>query len=143
MNAPGSNQADALKLIRAMVAEAAELKQAAGGSVTDTVAAWLASQYLLAAKEKLTATEGTDRLAMLRTFVQDWALLRRGDHAAARLQLDREELDWQRASSQAQKEKEFREWIKRPEIRAELFPELARGLSPETLKQIEEELRLI
>ena len=143
MRAPGSNQAAALKLIRAMAAEAAELKKAAGSSVTDTVAAWLAPQYLLAANEKLTATASADRLAVLRTFLHDWALLRRGDHAAARLQLDREELDWQRASSQSQKEKDFREWIKRPEIRAELFPELARGISPETLKKIEKELRLL
>jgi hypothetical protein len=130
-------------MVREILAEAQELKAVAGGSVTDAVAAWLAPQYLLAAREKLTATDGAGRFEVLRTFVQDWSLLRRGDHSAARLQLDREELDWQRASSQAQKEKEFREWIQRPEIRREFLPKSKGGISPETFKKIERELNLI
>src|SRR5581483_10155165 len=47
------------------------------------------------------------------------------------------------AENHPRKEKEFRDWVKRPEIRKEIFPELTRGLSPETLKKIEEELRLL
>jgi len=126
-----------------MVAEAQELQQAAGGSVTDAVAGWLAPQYLLAAREKLAATGGDGRFEVLRVFMQDWAMLRRGDHAAARLQLDREQLEWQRATGQSQKEQEFRAWIQRPEVRRELLPEPARGISPETLEKIERELRLL
>ena len=75
--------------------------------------------------------------------MQDWSLLRRGDHTAARLQLDREELDWQRANGKSQKEKEFRDWVNRPEIRKELFPERTGGISTETMKKIERELKLI
>jgi hypothetical protein len=135
--------AEVRALLTEMVAEAGELKAAAGGSVTDAVAAWLAPQYLLAAREKLCGAEGSQRWEILRAFAQDWAMLRRGDHSAARLQLEREELDWQRANTRSQKEQEFREWIQRPEIRAELFPELTRGLSPETLAKIERELRLL
>jgi hypothetical protein len=126
-----------------MVAEAQDLKQAAGGSATDAVAAWLAPQYLLAAREKLTASADAGRSEVLRTFLHDWALLRRGDHSAARLQLEREELDWQRANSQSQKEREFREWLQRPEVRRELLPDLTRGISKETLEKIERELRLL
>jgi hypothetical protein len=143
VSAPISNQADALQVLRDMVAEAQTLKEAAGGSVTDAVAAWLAPQYLMAAREKLAAAGETGRFEVLRMFMHDWAMLRRGDHAAARLQLDREDLDWQRATSQAQKEKDFREWIQRPEVRRELLPELAGGIRPETLRKIEEELRLL
>jgi hypothetical protein len=143
MNSPNSNLAETKSLLLAMMAEAQELKQAAAGSVTDAVAAWLAPQYLLAAREKLSATDGAGRLEVLRTFLHDWTLLRRGDHSAARLQLDREELDWQRANSQSQKEKEFREWIHRPEILRELFPERTGGFSTETLEKIERELRLL
>lgn len=143
MSAPDSNLAEAREILRAMVAEAEDLKQVAGGSVTDAVAAWLAPQYLLAAREKLSATGGAERFEVLRTFVQDWAMLRRGDHAAARLQLDREQLDWERANSQSQKEQEFRAWIQRPEVRREFFPELTRGLSPETLEILERELSLL
>ena len=129
-------------MLAEMAKEAAELKQAAGGSVTDVVADWLAPQYLLAAREKLIGTHGTSHWAILRAMVEDLTLLRRGDHSAARLQLDREELEWQRANSQSQREKEFREWLKRPEVRAEVFPEAVRGISAETLKKIEAELRL-
>jgi hypothetical protein len=143
MKSNGAITAELRAMLTEMVAEAQELKTAAGGSVTDAVAAWLAPQYLLAAREKLAGSEGARRWEVLRTFVQDWAMLRRGDHSAARLQLDREELDWERANGKSQKEKEFREWIQRPEIRKEIFPELTRGLSPETLKKIEEELRLL
>lgn len=128
-------------MLSEMVAEAQELKAAAGGSVTDAVAAWLAPQYLLAARQKLDAIEGSGRLEVLQTILHDWTLLRRGDHSAARLQLDREELEWQRTNSQSQKE--FREWIQRPEIRRELLPEIARGISKETLKKIEAELHLL
>jgi hypothetical protein len=183
LSAPGSNLADAKTMLAEMVAEAEELKSIAGGSVTDAVAAWLAPQYLLAAREKLLAAEGAAHFAVLRTFVQDWAMLRHGDHTAERLRIERERLrlakrdikqKWEtkidaglaeigkqirdnpkakelfkplhelmRAKSEPRKEKEFREWIKRPEIRKEIFPEITRGISPETLKRIEEELRLL
>lgn len=141
MSAPGSNLAEAKTMLAEMVAQ--ELKAVAGGSVTDAVAAWLAPQYLLAAREKLSAADGAGRLELLRTFLHDWSLLRRGDHSAARLQLDREELDWQRANGKLQQEKEFREWIQRPEIRREFLPDLTRGISAETLRKIETELRLL
>jgi hypothetical protein len=143
MSTPGSNLAEAKTMIAEMVAEAQELKTAAGGSVTDAVAAWLAPQYLLSAREKLSATDGAGRLEVLRTFLHDWTLLRRGDHSAARLQLDREELAWQQANTQAQKEKEFREWIQRPEIRKEFLPEITRGITKETMRKIEAELHLL
>ena len=89
---PNSNLANAQTMLREMVAEALELKAATGGSVTDAVAAWLAPQYLLAAREKLTATDGAGRFEVLRTFMQDWAMLLRGDHSAERLHIEREKL---------------------------------------------------
>jgi hypothetical protein len=138
-----SNPAKTKALLLEMVAEANDLKHIGGSSITDTVAGWLVPQYLMAAREKLMAMDGAGRFEVLRTFVQDWALLRRGDHSAARLQLDREQLDWQRTNNKSQKEQEFRKWIQRPEIRKEFFPERTRGISPETLKKIEKELRLL
>jgi hypothetical protein len=143
MKSTGTTTAELRILLAEMVAEAQELKQAAGGSVTDAVAAWLAPQYLLAAREKLAAAGETGRFEVLRTFVQDWAMLRRGDHAAVRLQLDREQLDWERANTKSQKEQEFREWMQRPEVRREFLPERTGGLSPETIEKIERELRLL
>ena len=130
-------------VLEKMAAEAAELKGACGGPITDVLADWLAPQYALAARERLAKAQGAERWEILRAFVQDWAALRRGDHSAARLQLDREELDWQRANNQTRKEQEFREWLQRPDIRKEFFPERRRGLSAETLKEIEEAASLL
>jgi hypothetical protein len=100
VSASGSNLAETKSLLLGMVAEAQELKSAAGGSVTDAVAGWLAPQYMQAAQKKLTATDGTGRYEALRTFVQDWALLRRGDHNAERLQIEREKLDEAKKTNQ-------------------------------------------
>jgi hypothetical protein len=167
-------------MLSGMVAEADDLKCTAGGSITDAVAGWLAPQYLLAASKKLSGKEGAAHFEVLRTFVQDWAMLRHGDHTAERLQIERQRLKlakrdarqkWQpkieaglgelaqeiknnpkaraayeslaelvRVEKEPEKEKEFQEWLQQPEIRQEVFSELTRGLSPETLAQIEAEL---
>jgi hypothetical protein len=143
VSASGSNLAQTKSLLAGMVAEAQELKAVAGGSVTDTVTGWLAAQYASAAHERLADAAGAQRWEILRAFVQDWSLLRRGDHSAARLQLDREELDWQRANGKLQKEQEFREWIQRPEVREEFLPKSKGGITPETFRKIERELNLL
>lgn len=143
MTTPNLIQAEALHAIRELAAEARELQAAAGGSVSDAVAAWLAPQYLVAARAKLAAAADSGRFEVLRTMVQDWNLLRRGDQAAARLQLDREEFVALQAHRQADKEAEFRAWVKRPEVMAELFPEHRGGISAETMRKIERELNLM
>jgi hypothetical protein len=84
--------AEAKTALLAMAAEAHELQQAVGGSVTDAVAGWLAPHYALAAREQLAELEGEDRLKLLRAFVQDWALLRQGDQTAERLRIERQRL---------------------------------------------------
>jgi hypothetical protein len=141
-SAPRSTHSDTKQLLEEMVAQARDLQQAAGGSVIQAVSAWLASEYLLAAREALAAASGKERFELLRTFVQDWAVLRRGELAAARLQLERERFEWAKANGEAEKEKEFRAWVERPEIREELFPEHTGGLSEKTLRKIEKELHL-
>ena len=82
--------AEAKAALVAMAAEADELQQIVGGSITDAVAGWLAPQYALAAREQLAELEGESRLKLLRAFVQDWALLRHGDQTAERLRIERE-----------------------------------------------------
>jgi hypothetical protein len=180
---PDDKLAPTKALLLGMAKEATELRQALGGSVTDSVAGWLATQYLAAAHQKLDTVDGAERWDVLRAFAQDWAMLRHGDHTAERLRIERERLKlaqrdtkkkWEtkvdaglnalaaqikanprakalfkplaellRQEEAPRKEVEFREWIKRPEIRREIFPEVTRGLSPETLERIEKELRLL
>jgi hypothetical protein len=40
-------------------------------------------------------------------------------------------------------QREFREWLQTPVIRADLVPEGRVGLSPETIRRIERELHLL
>ena len=131
-----------------MSAEAVELKNAVGGPITDAVADWLAPQYALAARERLATATGAERLQILRTFVQDWALLRRGDHSAERLRIEREQLNLNRELSKERMEKLFWEWAAKPENKSRICfrrdPGKPRGgLSAETLKAIEERLKLL
>lgn len=145
-----------------MAAETAGLEEAAGGSITDTVARWLASRYAATACEQLEDLTGSDRMKFLSEFVRDWALLRRGDHTAARLQLDRERLDLARGLGESELVEKFEQWLGNPEIKRLLdqglsmeersrrlrvifgLPETPQpGLSPEALAKIESALRLI
>jgi hypothetical protein len=183
MSAGDSNLVEIKSLLLGMAAEADDLKQAAGGCVTDAVAGWLAPQYAAAARKQLAVATDAEHFNILRTFVQDWTMLRHGDHTAERLYIERERLKlskrdikqkWEtkidaglnalkkqvkidpkiRAAFGAlrelvspdiklREEKKFREWLKKPEIRKEIFLELTRGLSPETLKKVEAELHLV
>jgi hypothetical protein len=135
--------AETVSALREMTADAAELKRAAGGSITDTVAGWLAPQYLLAVREKFSGAEGARRWEVLRLFVQDWAMLRRGEHTAARLQLDRKRLAFERKCAERAKNAEFWKWTKRPEIKRKLWPHKRNGLTKTQLRKIERELNLL
>jgi predicted nucleic acid-binding protein len=92
VSAPGFTLAEAKPLLLAMAAEADGLKRVLGGSVTEALADWLASQYALAARERLAGAKDAERWETLRAFVQDWAALRRGDQHAEWLQIERERL---------------------------------------------------
>jgi hypothetical protein len=109
-------------LLREMAALTRESAQAVNGSVTDVVGGWIAAQHAASVHGELAGAQDAGRWKILRACVQDWSKLRRGDHGTARLQLAREQLEWQRIKNRTQKEQEFREWLKRPEIRWELFP---------------------
>ena len=110
MNAPDSNLVEVKAMLTEMAAETEDLKRAVGGSITDVAAGWLTPQYLLAVREQLAALpEGPERFKLLRLAAGDVVALQRGGHSAARLQLDREKLEFERqkhrdAVAAAQKE---------------------------------------
>jgi hypothetical protein len=76
-----------------LAAEAGELKRAAGGSLIELLADWVAHQYLLATRQELAnQPPGPERVQRLRQAVGDVAALQRGARWSARLQFDREKL---------------------------------------------------
>jgi hypothetical protein len=93
-NPPHPIFAETKAMLADMAAELDEFQRAAGGSVTDFAANWLASQYLLAVRAQAAALPpGPERFKLLQRAVGDVVALQRGGHSAARLQLDREKLE--------------------------------------------------
>jgi hypothetical protein len=107
--------------------------------------------------------EGID-LKTLRALSADVVALRRGDHYAERLTIERAQLDLDREQSNERVEKRFWEWARKPENKSvicdssltadekverirQIFhrdrEEPRRGLSPEALQTIEKAAKLL
>ena len=150
--------------LRELTAEVEALKAAGPDSPADTLAHWLAAHYTAAAR-KVAEQAGDDGipLATLRILIADTVALRKGDHSAARLRQEQEWLEIERGKSDEQMQKRFEEWAKNPANRDRFFDKnlsleerqrkireifgmqepLKRGLSPETLAEIERAARLL
>ena len=83
-------QQEALAMVRRVAADADELQQAATEPLTDKLAPWLVARYFVAAKA-LATENGEMDWKLLRELCYDMVALRRGDHYAARLRLEREQ----------------------------------------------------
>ena len=117
-----NNPADRGHAAREMVADAARI-EGGRGWFHDRCRGRLAGAAISAGGAGKIVRDGRRRrLEILRLFVQDWALLRRGDHSAARLQLDRERLAFERKCAERAKLSDFRKWTQRPEIKRKLWP---------------------
>ena len=83
-------------MLAEMVAETEAFARTAGGAIGDVAANWVATQYLLAVRAELAAAPARpERFKLLRLTVRDTAVLQRGGHSAARLQLARERLQFE------------------------------------------------
>lgn len=71
--------------------ELADCGEPDGQPLSETLARWLAVRYALATR-RLVETEGPQQWRMLRELCGDVIELRRGDHSAQRLQLERARL---------------------------------------------------
>ena len=129
---PDGRFAEALAAARELAADVAALKQATEEPLTDALAQFLASQYVLATRAAVRqASGGSLDLNTLRPLCLDVVALRRGDQAADRLRLDRERFEEEVRERRAADEAAKRE-ANRP-----------KGIRPETLRKIEEELKLL
>jgi hypothetical protein len=102
---------EAMAEVRRVVAEAKELSGAADGALTDNLAAWIAGRYAIATR-RLAAENGNGGgdWNLLRALCHDLVDLRRGDHSAESLQIERERLEMERAEQKEKLEKLFWEW---------------------------------
>jgi hypothetical protein len=103
----------AMSEVRRVVAEARELSEAADGALTDNLAAWTAGRYAIATRQ-LAAKDGNGAVDwnLLRALCHDLVDLRRGDHSAESLRIERERLEMDRAEKNEDFERRVREWVK-------------------------------
>lgn len=112
-------QQEAMELARRLAEDAVELQAEGSPPLTDTLAVWLAARYAVATRG-LATLEGPEQWRQLRELCADVVELRRGDHSAERLRLEREELGLARERSRELLEKQFMEWAKQPENRTRI-----------------------
>ena len=143
MNNPFDNQAQVQNELRELSGYTREFESAAGGAVPDALAGWLAGQYMTVGREELAGAQGARRLEILRAWVRDWGFQRHSDHQVSRVRLERDKLELRRTCTAEAKEKEFLQWMERPEIREKYFPEPKGGISEKTLREIEKAMRLL
>jgi len=84
-------QQESVEVARQLAAEAGELL-AAGGSLADKLAVWVTARYVVAARNLGNGNPGAIDFATLRALCSDLVALRRGDHSAARLEIERQRL---------------------------------------------------
>jgi len=99
--------------VRRVVAEARELSREADGALTDHLATWIAGRYAMATRQ-LAAENGNGGVDwnLLRALCQDLVALRRGDHSAESLRMERERWEMERKANKEDLERQFREWAK-------------------------------
>ena len=129
MTRDGKTSQSLAQHIRELSAEVAGLKEAGAETLTDTLAHWLAAHYVVAAKSaaREAGASGID-LSTLRGLSADVVALRRGDHYAERLRIERAHLELDREQSKERMEMRFWEWAEKPENKGRICD---RGLSAE------------
>ena len=112
-------QQEALELAGRLAEDGAELQAEGQPPLTDTLALWLAARYAVATR-RVAEAESAEGWRLLRELCGDIVELRRGDHSAERLWLERERLELERAQSKEHLEKRFWEWAQAPENKAKI-----------------------
>lgn len=82
-------QQEALEMAERIGEDAAEWSAGGRPPLTDTLAMWLAARYVVATRQ-LAEAEAPESWRLLREMCGDVVELRRGDHSAQRLELERE-----------------------------------------------------
>lgn len=101
-------QQEALAMIQTITADTDALQAASPDPLTDKLALWLVARYAIAAK----SLKGTTDWPRLRELCFDLVLLRKGDHSAARLKLERERLAVEQEQLRELREEELWNWAR-------------------------------
>src|SRR5207249_3762559 len=110
----------------------------------EKVAQWTAIHIAATARALLSAeNDPKTRLSLLHQLCLDINRLRRSDLHAERINIERLWLDLETVKAKQKSDDEFWAWTKRPDIAEKLTPPVTKGITPETLRQIEDGLCLM
>ena len=126
-------QGNIAQQLRAFAAETAKLQKPGAEPLTEVLARWVGAHLALAAQKASKEADGAGiPSALLRDLTADVVSLRKGDHSAERLRIEKEWLAIERKKTREFMEKEFKEWAKDPKNQ-DLLLELVLGkrLTPE------------
>jgi hypothetical protein len=126
------NQQQALAESRRIVAEGRQLAQTSPRPLGDHLAAWLLGRYIVATRQLTQNPKNRAAWKMLREICHDVVALRRGEHSAEWLRLDREKLELQRLRDEREAKK-----------KSKPNSEVAQPLSPLTDAEKERRFRQI
>src|SRR5260370_19390085 len=116
---------EALEIAERLGEDATEWNTEGRGSLTDTLAFWLVARYALATR-RVAETGGREGWSLLREMCGDIVELRKGDHTAERLQIEREQLELERKKAEELTGEKLEELLKQPRTKQRLCGE---GLS--------------
>ena len=87
----------ALAALSDLAGQVASARQAAGDAIGEVAAGWVGPQYLLTLRTELAArSEGPERFKLLRQATGDVVQLQRGGTWSAKVQIEREKLEFRR-----------------------------------------------
>src|SRR6266446_3589319 len=92
-------QREALEIADRLGEDATEWNAEGRASLTDTLALWLAARYAVATR-RVAETAGREGWRLLREMCADIVELRKGDHTAERLQIERERLELEKEKTE-------------------------------------------
>jgi hypothetical protein len=116
-------QQEAIAQVGELTANADELSGVARGRMSDHLATMLTARYAT----EFVAWSGDDgeelrrKVRVLRELCRDVVELRRGDHEAARLQIEQARLDRERDKNEEEILRYFRHWLEYPKVRESLL----------------------
>ena len=107
---------EALEVAGRLGEDAAALQAEDGPPLTDTLALWLAARYAVATRQ-VAGAAGAEGWRLLRELCADVVELRRGDHHAERLRIERERLDRERERTEEEVLAQFERWTHNQQVR--------------------------
>src|SRR6266567_6492573 len=109
---------EALEITERLREDATEWTAEGRASLTDTLAFWLVARYALATR-RVAETGGREGWRLLREMCGDIVALRKGDHTAERLEIERERLELEKEKVEKWTDEKLEELLKQPQTNGE------------------------